>query len=270
MGGLAFAGSVALAAFAGLVYLIQPRMVFFPTRGLQATPQSWGLDYEDVEFASADGVRLHGWFIPRTGARRVLLFLHGNAGNISHRRASVAIFHRLGLHVFLFDYRGYGRSGGRPDETGLYRDARAAWDHLVHARGLRPRQIVLFGRSLGGVVAAHLAAEVQPAGLILESTFSSARDMARVMLPVVSRLVPLRYRFDAVAAVRRVRVPVLVLHSREDSDVPYRLGRRVFEAANEPKRFVDLRGDHNSGFLASEPDYSTSLAAFLATLPADP
>ena len=247
----------------GWIYLQQPSMIFFPYTGLDQTPAEWGFGYEDVLMDTADGLRLHGWYIPHPESKRTLLFFHGNAGNISHRGASVEIFHRLGLNVFIFDYRGYGQSQGRPSETGLYEDARAAWNYLTRERGLRQEDIILFGRSLGGAVAAQLAAEVQPGGLILESSFSSARDMANVIFPVLSRLIFMRYRFDTVAHTKRVECPVLVLHSPQDEIIPFRLGEKLFRAANEPKALVKLTGDHNSGFLASQPGYEQALSKFL-------
>jgi len=247
----------------GLMYLQQPRMIFFPSRALDATPADWDLAYEDVRLTADDGTALHGWFIPHPGAHRVLLFLHGNAGNISHRGDSVRIFHDLGLEVFIIDYRGYGQSGGEPSEAGLYLDAAAAWRHLTEVRGVAPRDIVIFGRSLGGAVAAQLASQVDAGGVILESSFSSARDAAQAIFPVLSRLVALRYRFDAAGALARTRSPVMVLHSPDDEIMPIALGRRLYEAARQPKRFVALRGDHNSGFLASRPAYEQALAAFV-------
>lgn len=258
---------VVLGLMAGGLYVMQPAMVFLPSRDLAATPTDWEMEYEDVWLQTEDGVRLHGWYLPHPQARRVLLFFHGNAGNISHRQASLEIFHRLGLSVLILDYRGYGRSEGRPSEQGLYRDARAAWDHLVEGLGVAPGDIVLFGRSLGGAVAAQLASElaaqVRPGALILESTFSSARELVREIYPILSWLIVRRYEFDTVARVRTVTAPVLVLHSRDDEIIPFDLGRRVYEAAPGPKAFHALRGDHNGGFLLSQPGYERALAAFL-------
>ncbi len=259
---------VGLLLLNGLMYFQQPRMIFFPWRSLDATPSAWGLAYEDLQIPSDDGVTLHGWFVPHEGARRVVLFLHGNAGNISHRRESVAIFHSLGLDVLIFDYRGYGNSSGTPDEQGLYRDAAAAWRYLTEVRGIPPEDIVIFGRSLGGAVAAQLAAEVNAAGVIIESSFSSARDFANAVFPLLSRLVILRYRFAAAEALARTRSPVLILHSPDDEIMPFDLGRRLYDAAPGPKRFVTLRGDHNGGFLVSRPEYDRALADFVASLPA--
>ena len=247
----------------GLMYLRQPDMIFFPTGPLVEAPSDWGLAYEDVSLDTEDGVRLHGWYLPRKGATRALLFFHGNAGNISHRGDSVAIFHRLGLNVLIFDYRGYGKSRGTPSEEGLYRDATAAWRYLTQVRGLAESDVILFGRSLGGAVVAELASRVEAGGLILESSFSSARDVAHALLPLLSRVIVLRYDFPAASYLQRATSPVLVLHSPQDEIIPYRLGRRLFDAAPEPKTFFDLRGDHNSGFIQSQPDYEEALRTFL-------
>lgn len=252
-----------LAMLNGCMYLQQPSMVFFPSAALHQTPKDWGLVYEDVFLETTDGVRLHGWYIPHNGSEQILLFFHGNAGNISHRGASVEIFHRLGLNVFILGYRGYGRSQGKPDEHGLYEDARAAWRYLTDERGYQHKDVVLFGRSLGGAVAAKLASEVQPGGLILESTFSSAKDMADVIFPFISRLLYLRYDFATETHVKQVRSPLLVLHSPDDEIVPFRLGEKVFQAANEPKSFFRMRGGHNNGFVMSQPEYERALGTFL-------
>jgi len=255
---------VGVAALNVLMYVQQPRMLFFPWPRLMATPADWGMAYEDVRLTADDGVALHGWYIPHEGAQRAVLFFHGNAGNISHRRESVEVFHRLGLDVLIFDYRGYGQSQGEPSEQGLYRDAHAAWRYLTGSRGIDPADIVIFGRSLGGAVAARLASEVAPDAVILESTFTSARDMARRVFPLLSRLVMLRYDFDSKDAVGRIGAPVLVLHSPDDEIIPYELGRDLYEAVPGPKRFVPLRGDHNNGFSHSRPDYDMTLRDFLA------
>jgi fermentation-respiration switch protein FrsA (DUF1100 family) len=257
---------VALSLLNIVLWMLQPSMVFYPTRVLQEAPADWGLEFEEVDLRAEDGTRLHAWFIPHPRPRHTLLFLHGNAGNISHRGSSIEIFNRLGLSVLILDYRGYGQSEGVPTEQGLYMDARAAWHHLTEERALDPGEILIFGRSLGASVAVELAARTQPAGLILESGFSSAADMARHLYPGLHHVLLRRFQLDSVGRLARVQAPVLVLHSRDDEIVPYALGRRLFEAAPEPKTFVELVGDHNSGFLTSQPNYERSLAAFIARL----
>lgn len=264
--------AVALLLLNGAMYLQQPAMIFFPVAGVAQTPAEWGMAYEDVYLTASDQVRLHGWYIPpgagtagnAPGAGKVLLFFHGNAGNISQRRDSIEIFHRLGLGVFILDYRGYGQSQGSPDEQGLYRDARAAWGYLTQERGIERRDIIVFGRSLGGAVATQLAAEVQPEALIVESVFSSARDMAKRIFPLLSRLMVMRYRFDVARQMRQVKGRILVAHSPEDEIIPFELGEKVYQAAGSRGRFLTLRGDHNSGFLLSQPEYENALRAFIS------
>lgn len=257
---------VSLLLINAWMYFQQPRMIFYPYGELFQTPADWGLDFEDVTLQTKDSVQLHGWYIPHSQSQHVLLFFHGNAGNISHRRDSIEIFRRLGLNVFIIDYRGYGKSKGKPGEQGLYQDATAAWDYLTAEKGYTSQQIIIFGRSLGGTVAANLASGVQARGLILESTFSSARDFARVVFPLLARLVWIRYDFNVVESIQQVNAPLLVLHSPEDEIMPFHLGKKVFEAANQPKRFVRLRGDHNYGFIKSQPDYEQALKSWLKGL----
>lgn len=253
-----------------LIWWLQPRMIFYPIKPLQSTPADWGTAYEDVRLTTEDGIALHGWLIPaargRTAPPSTLLFFHGNAGNISHRRDSIAIFNDLGLDVLIIDYRGFGRSEGSVSERGLYRDAAAAWRWLTQTRGIPPEEIAVFGRSLGGAVATQLAARTEPAALIVESGFDDLGSLAQEHYPLLARLVPLRYRFPAAQHMAAVRCPVLVLHSPDDRIVPDRLGRRLFAAALAPKTFVDLRGGHNDGFLRSQPQYQKSLAGFLDSL----
>lgn len=253
--------------FGLLLWWLQPKLIFFPYERLQVTPIDWGLDYEEVELTTEDGISLHGWLVsppkPLTTPPRTLLFFHGNAGNLSHRGDSIRIFTDLGLEVLIIDYRGYGRSQGSPSEQGLYRDATAAWQWLTQVRGIPQKEIALFGRSLGGAVAAWLAARTTPAAVIIESSFDRMQSLAEVHYPLLARLVPLRVAFPAVEEIATVHSPLLVLHSPDDEIVPIPLGRRLYEAAPGPKRFVQLQGGHNDGFLRSQPQYQNALAAFL-------
>jgi hypothetical protein len=267
---LAFA-AILYVGLALVLYLLQGRMVFLPHlpgRALDATPEAIGLDYEDAVIETADGERLHGWFVPADAARGTLLFFHGNAGNISHRLDSLAIFNRLGLDVLMVDYRGYGQSSGEPSEAGTYRDARAAWDWLA-ARGVPPDRIVVFGRSLGGAVGAWLAgqADVSPAGLIVESSFTSGADMARRLYPWLPARLITRLKYPVRDHLAAATSPVLVIHSRDDEIIPFDMGRALFDAAPEPKTFFELRGDHNAGFWLSRDTYVPALESYLAELP---
>ena len=248
------------------MYYQQPGMLFYPLKELNENPRDWGMSYIDVAIHTEDGLELDGWYVPFANSKKVVLFFHGNAGNISHRRASLQILHDLGVNVLMLDYRGYGLSEGSPSESGLYLDARAAWDYLLNEKKFSAQDVVIFGRSLGGAVAVNLASQVEARGLMLESTFTSARDMADSLFPVLSKLLYVRFGLNSDERIKRVHCPVLILHSPDDDVIPYVLGERLFELANEPKRFVRLRGDHNSGFYQSQPVYGQLLDKWMKQL----
>ena len=228
---------------------------------------------EDCFFDTTDGVRLHGWYCKphrRAGgslvpveSQMVLLWFHGNAGNISYRYQMIRKMMALPAQVFIVDYRGYGKSGGQPTEQGLYLDARAAWDYLTNELGVPAQRIIIFGKSLGGVPAIDLASQVEPAGLIVQSSFSSAGDMAAVVLPFLPRVL-LHTKMDSVSKLDRVRCQKLFIHSRADEVVPYELGRRLYEAAPEPKQFYEVQGaPHNSTDIVGGKQYFEALRGFI-------
>jgi len=251
-----------------VVYLMQGRMLYLPGvpgRTLIMTPRDSGLDYEDLSIETSDGVKLHGWFIPGR-SNRVLLFFHGNAGNISHRLESIRQFHELGLSVLIIDYRGYGLSGGGITEQGLYRDADAAWRHLTLTRGIQDNDIVIFGRSLGASVAAKLATTQRPAGLIVESSFTSVPDIAQDLYPWLPARWLSRLRHATRDYIKDVHCPVLVIHSRDDEIIPFRHGEAIFEASPQPRTLLELRGTHNDAFVRDERVYLEGVRGFLAAL----
>jgi fermentation-respiration switch protein FrsA (DUF1100 family) len=256
---------LAYGALLAFVYFGQERLVYFPGIGreIRATPGDAGLAFENLTLNTGDGEQLHAWFVPHQRARGTVLLLHGNAGNISHRIEYLVMFHRMGLSTLIFDYRGYGRSSGKPSEEGLYRDAGAAWKFLVGERNLSAARIVLFGESLGGAVAARLAARQRPAALILASAFISAPDLGRDLYPWLPVGWLARMRYDTRAALSDATCPVLVAHSPDDEIVPYRHGRALFEAASRPKDFLQLAGGHNEGFVFARPDWVAGVAGFL-------
>lgn len=255
---------VVLCLFGGWLYYQQPSMVFYPEHTMIAEPNDWGLPYDDVKLSTVDGLKLQAWYIPYPESNRVVLFFHGNAGNISHRKESLEIFHKLGLNVFILDYRGYGKSEGEPNEPGLYIDSRTAWHYLVDIKKFKKENIIIFGRSLGGAVASELAADVQAGYLILESTFSSAKDMARESFKLLSYFIPIKYELNTAENVKKINTPLLVVHSPNDKVIPFKLGKKVYEAANQPKFFLELRGGHNDGFLLSQPVYEQQIEKFLS------
>ena len=256
--------------FLALVFLTQHRLLYFPDtpgRAVTASPRDIGLDYEYVRLRTEDGVTLHGWFVPAAkDAQGVLLFFHGNAGNISHRLDSIRQFHELGLNVLIIDYRGYGESEGKPSEAGTYRDAEAAWRYLTEELGYLPRRITIFGRSLGGAVAAWLASEREPGALIVESSFSSATRVAKELYPFLPVRWLSRFRYDTANAVARADCPVLVIHSRDDEIIPFPHGLAIRESAGERGELLELGGPHNGAHLLDEERYLAGLRGFLSRM----
>ncbi len=249
----------------GLILLLsQSRYIYFPESHIAMTPSAVGLAHEPVQIETEDGVTIAGWFVPAEPSRGVVLFCHGNAGNMSHRLDSIRLFNRLGLSTFIFDYRGYGQSGGTTTEMGTYRDVEAAWQYLLDERGIEPTEIVVFGRSLGGAVASWLTQEHTPAALIVESTFTSVPDIAAKLYPIYPVRWLSRFNYNAAEYVAKKNCPVLVVHSRNDDIIPFSHGRQLFEAASEPKQFLEIRGSHNDGSVVSGKQYQDGLDAFIS------
>ncbi len=248
-------------------HTLERHFVYYPTKELVGDPSQVGLRYENLSLTTEDNVRLHGWFVPSMGAHRTILVLHGNAGNISHRIEWIHILNALQCNVLIIDYRGYGRSGGSPYEEGLYRDAQAAyaWWEREHGSG---EQLIILGESLGGAVAVDLAARNNPSGLILQSTFTTAWDMAKTLFPL-GLLQPLMgVHFDSLSKVSRVRCPKLIIHGNRDEIVPFSLGQKLYQACPPPKDFYEVAGSgHNDLIWTAGPQYSTRLREFLAHLP---
>ncbi|RLD96912.1 MAG: alpha/beta hydrolase, partial [Aquificota bacterium] len=228
------------------------------------TPAQAGLDYQDLWIETPDGARLHGWLVVAAPAAPLLVFCHGNAGNIGDRVANVALLVRAGISVLTFDYRGYGRSSGKPTEEGVYLDGRTVYDYAVGSLAYRPRDVVLFGRSLGAAVAAHLASRVEVAGVILESAFTNLKDLAWVHYPFIPGKFLVKRKFNVVEMVKKVKAPLLVIHGDRDSLVPLRMGERVYKQAPGPKEFYVIPGaDHNDTELVGGETYIRRLRSFV-------
>lgn len=246
-----------------LMMLFEESFVFFPSKYPEGDWQPRGLKFEDAFFAADDGTQLHGWFVPHDNPRAIALFLHGNGGNLSHRVDVLRTLHRLGVAVLIIDYRGYGRSQGKPTEQGVLADARAARAWLAERAGVPQQEIVLMGESLGGAIATILASESPARALIVENTFTSAPDVAAVHYPWLPTQL-MRTRFDAASAIKNYHGPLLQFHGDADTIIPIELGRRLFDAANQPKRFVVIPGaDHND---ARAPQFAEELDRFLAEM----
>jgi pimeloyl-ACP methyl ester carboxylesterase len=244
--------------------LLNALLVLQARRVLQ-TPAAAGLRFDELELRAGDGERLHAWWVPATApSRGHVLLCHGNAGNVGDRVPHLALLTAAGYDVLAFDYRGYGRSSGRPDEHGTYRDAHAARDALLGRDGVDPARMLYLGESLGGAVALALALESPPAGLVLQSAFTSVRDMARLHYPFVPpALVPDAY--PSLRLIPRLKAPLLVLHGARDRIVPLIYGEALFDAAPEPKRLEVLPHAGHNDMVAQE--WIGAIARWAATLP---
>ncbi|HEY3129175.1 MAG TPA: alpha/beta hydrolase [Acidobacteriota bacterium] len=275
---------VLLTCLAGgaLVMLFEEKFIYFPVKypggiwgveRLSVVKAETTFKLEDCHFTAADGVNLHGWYctpyrktegvlIPNQ-SDMTLLWFHGNAGNISHRYEMTMMLMDLPVCVFIIDYRGYGKSEGSPSEQGLYYDAQGAWDYLLSRRGILPSRIVIFGDSLGSAPAIDLASKVRPAGLIVQSGFTSAPDMAAAVMPFLPRFL-MRTKMDSVHKIPSVRCPKLFIHSPADEIVPYKLGRRLFDSAPEPKEFYEIaNAPHNETYIVGGKEYLDRLRRFV-------
>ena len=248
-----------------ILMIFEKSLIFFPMRYPEGDWEPPGVVFEDARFQSDDGTRLHGWYAAHERPRAVVLFCHGNAGNVTHRADTLRVLHDfVGVSVLIPDYRGYGRSEGKPDEPGVLADARAARKWLAEREGIPEKDVVLMGRSLGGAVAAILAAEDGTRALVLESTFSSIPDVAAHYYPWLPVRLLMQTRLDAAGKIVAYRGPLLQSHSKADRTIPYQLGRQLHDAANEPKQFFTItERDHND---PQPREFYEQLVAFLERL----
>jgi pimeloyl-ACP methyl ester carboxylesterase len=246
------------------IFFGQRRIVFRPNRELPVDPSDYGVAFEDVFPQLPNGTRIHGWWIPGDGARKVIICFTGSFGNISNEVATAVFLRRFGANVFIVDYPGFGKSEGRPSEGACYRAASAAWDFAIEQKGIHPEDVMLFGRSMGGCIAAWLAARHRECRrLVIHSAFTSMPDVAARAYP----LFPVRYfcylRFNTLKQLRRCRCPVVVMHSTADAFIPFRHGERILEVAPEPKRLIPLLGDHHSSAWLQTPGLQAALGELL-------
>jgi fermentation-respiration switch protein FrsA (DUF1100 family) len=249
-----------------LARLFENRLIYFPPRYPEGfvPPDVFGLQPEEIWLTTTDGIRLDGYFLPAPGSPKVFLWFHGNAENIGMGLGQMKTFSRLGVNILAVDYRGYGKSEGSPDEAGVYRDAEAAYRYLAESRRFDPKNIYIYGHSLGGAVAVDLASRHECGGLIVESSFTSVRKLARRLYHIPGiEFVP-KSRFDSVGKIARVRAPVLIIHGTHDQLIPFDQGRELFEAAAEPKSFMPIEGaGHDDPYAAGGEKYLEGLRTFL-------
>ncbi|MCF7870940.1 MAG: alpha/beta hydrolase [Candidatus Omnitrophica bacterium] len=240
----------------------QNNQIFFPVEAIEATPEDFGLSFEDVSIKSADNLKLNGWFIPNQPDSYVLLFLHGNGGNISHRLHKLGLLYELGLTIFIIDYRGYGRSQGSPDAAGIYRDAQASLNYLIDKKNIKADRIIVYGESLGSALAVNLAAHNRVGGIVLEGAFSSGKDMAKIIYPYFPSFV-LPNIFESLKDIEKVNEPKLFIHSQADEIVPIGLAKKLYKKALEPKEFIEIIGGHNIAYLDGKDKYLSALDSFI-------
>jgi hypothetical protein len=252
------------AAVVALMYFLQDSLLYFPQKELSQTPGDINLEYEEIIFKAKDGTEISGWFVGARDEKGVVLFCHGNAGNISHRLDSIKIFNNLNLSVMIFDYRGYGKSRGKPTEQGTYLDAEAAWDYLIRTKQKTPESITLFGRSLGGAVAAEIAFRKNPGRLIIESGFTSVTELAKKHYPWLPIKLISKFKYSTIEKIGSIKCPKLIIHSPADEIVPFEHGRTIYQKGSQPKEFLEIRGNHNEGFLISGKTYTEGLRKFLS------
>jgi fermentation-respiration switch protein FrsA (DUF1100 family) len=254
----------AVLIFAYIRY-IESTAVFFPEKKIEFYPSEVNLPFEDVYFKTEDGVRLNGWFMPHRNAKYTLLLFHGNAGNIGHRLDKLLILRHAAVHMFILDYRGFGKSEGKVSEKGVYLDARAAYNYLVEERGVLPEQIILYGESLGTAAVIDLAADVKVKAIIIEGGFSRGRDMASRLYPFIPNFL-FSNSYNSLEKIKRIEVPKLFIHSRDDEIVPFELARKLYDASSGHKEFAGIGGGHNSAFLDSKEEYLSSIELFIKNL----
>jgi hypothetical protein len=247
--------------------LSEKGLIFFPLRQLEGTPEDFGLEYENVFFLAADGIRLHGWFVPSTDPEEniTLLWFHGNAGNISHRLENLALLHHyLNISIFIFDYREFGLSAGHISKAGTYLDAKGAWNYLVAERMVEPTDILLFGRSLGTALAVDLACSEPCLGVVLEAAFTSSQDMLkRYFLGAIPPELT-QSSYDNIGKIHLIQEPLLFIHGEYDEAIPLEMAQRLYKTAQAPKRFYLVsESGHNDTYVVGGSEYFRQWQVFL-------
>lgn len=258
----------------GFISFIEKQYIFHPNKGIYSTPEDLGLKYDDIMFTTEDGLKLNGWFVPgkmdsqTKQSMYTLLWFHGNAGNISHRIENIEmLYDRLPVNIFIFDYRQYGKSEGNISEQGTYIDAKAALKYLHSRKDIDHKKIIFFGRSLGSAVAVDLAIKEKCRALILESPFSSIKEMTKSLYPFLPISYFVRTKYDTLSKIRDIKVPVLIIHGEKDDLVPIEQGRKLYETANEPKEFYTIpEANHNDTYIAGGEKYFDVIRRFVSNL----
>jgi uncharacterized protein len=274
-------------------YIVQRRFIYAPQFDIEVKSKEKVIEHEEVNYRTVDGINISAWYVPfREGMSaepesphihkelkepiplpesvkkgKVILFCHGNSGNITQRIDTFKIFQQLGYSTFIFDYRGYGQSEGEPSEKGTYLDADGAWDYLVTQKKMKPEDIIVFGRSLGGAIASYIAQKYHPLALVIESSFTAITDMAKILFPLLPLKLLLRFKYNTRERLKYINCPILIIHSPDDRTIPFICGKILFEGANPPKKILRIKGDHLYGFYQSKNAYIKGLKKFFIELP---
>lgn len=248
---------VALLVVGILARIFENKFIYFPPRYPEGwtSPSAYALPVEDLWLTDGDGVRINAWFLADSASPKALLWFHGNAENIGMGLEQMKALSRLGINVLAIDFRGYGKSEGSPSEAGVYLDGEAGYQYLVESRHFEPRNIFIYGHSLGGAVATEVAFRHQCGGLIVESSFTSMRDMARHVMKIPFMEYVTKSRFDSIAKIAQVRAPVMIIHGREDKLIPFSMGQRLYAAAHEPKTFLATQSGHDDPYIMGGKEY---------------
>lgn len=245
------------------MFIFQEKFVFAPNKILSSTPESLGLEYEDLYLKSLDGITINAWFIPFKNADYTILLSHGNAGNISGEIDVIKFSQELKMNILLYDYRGYGNSQGQMSEKGSYKDLITAYNYLIKDKKVNNKNIIIYGRSLGGAVSIGANREIQPAAYIIDSTFTSIIEMGKQKYPFLPIGYLSRIYYDNLTKIKEISEPILIIHSKEDEVIPYEFAKKLYSNANSPKEFLDIMGLHYYGFYNNELKYKQGIRNFL-------
>ncbi len=256
---------IILIVFFIWIYLrnFEQNNIYFPTRLVELTPEERGLFFEEVFIATPDGKKINGWFIPSPDSEGTILFCHGNGGNIAHRIDFLELFNQAKFNVFIFDYRGYGKSNGRPSEKGLYIDAQSAYDYLKSRPDIDKEEIIIYGESLGGAVAVNLASRNRALALVTFGVFSSTVDIGKTLYPYLPVKLFISQKFDSLSKIKNIHVPKLIVHSLDDEIVPFTQGKALYLEAAPPKEFLELKGGHNEAILIEKEKFLKNFIDFI-------
>ncbi len=252
----------------GYMYYYQEKMIFQGTREIKQTPTDFGLDYIDLTLTTSDKVKINAWYVPIANSKLTVLFFHGNTGNMGDTAVTFKMFHQIGISCLMIDYRGYGNSSGEPSESGSYLDGDAAWHYLLDEIQLKPEQVVLVGRSLGGGVATELATRYECRALVLESTFTTMPAIAKDVHPFMPAFWLIKHEYNNLLKIHDIKCPVLIIHSKEDKYIDISHARKLYRSLKRTskKKFIEMTGNHGEGYIQSGEIYTDALRDFIQTL----